>query len=133
MQLMAEDNEQQIHDEETTSPHTRVRIDGAALAKQLNAESGPLVKEVLKRALQVESRAKMLCPVDTGRLRSSITSAVEKEGDTIVGVVGTNVEYASYVEFGTSRLEAHPFLIPAVYAVLGGAGPAFDVIGGPSE
>lgn len=28
--------------------------------------------------------------------------------------VGTNVEYAVYVEFGTSRMEAQPYLRPAV-------------------
>ena len=56
------------------------------------------VESILQKAcLIVENDAKLKCPVDTGALRSSITSEVE--GD--VGMVGTNVEYAPYVEFGT--------------------------------
>lgn len=50
-----------------------------------------------KACLLVENSAKTLVPVNTGNLRSSITHEVV--GDE--GVVGTNVEYAPYVEFGT--------------------------------
>lgn len=60
--------------------------------------------------LQAEGYAKRLCPVDTGRLRSSITHQVE--GDT--AYIGTNVEYAAYVEYGTSKMRAQPYLKPAV-------------------
>lgn len=35
----------------------------------------------------------------------------------VVYVVGTNVEYAAYVEFGTSRMEAQPYLFPAASRV----------------
>ena len=59
---------------------------------------------------KAESYAKKACPVDTGRLRNSITHAQESE-DT--EVIGTNVEYAPYVELGTSRMSARPFLRPA--------------------
>lgn len=37
------------------------------------------------------------CPVMTGRLRGSITNKV----DGNCSIIGTNVEYAPYVEFGT--------------------------------
>jgi len=40
-------------------------------------------------------------PVDTGRLKNSISSAVD-EGEQAV-YIGTNVEYAIYQEFGTSK------------------------------
>lgn len=53
--------------------------------------------------------------VDTGRLRSSITHRVEASGPSVIGLVGTNVEYASYLEFGTSRMEARPFLRSTVH------------------
>jgi hypothetical protein len=33
-------------------------------------------------------------------------------------VVGTNVEYAVYVEFGTSKMEAQPYLRPAAERVM---------------
>jgi len=49
--------------------------------------------------------------VQTGRLRNSI-------GYNVVGParaqVGTNVEYGLYLEFGTSRMPARPFLRPIV-------------------
>lgn len=46
----------------------------------------------------------------TGRLRSSIASDLKKNSVKI----GTNVEYAKWLEFGTSRMEARPFLRPAL-------------------
>lgn len=56
------------------------------------------VSKALNRAcLVVENEAKRLCPVDTGDLRNSITHEVHND----VGIVGTNKEYAPYVEFGT--------------------------------
>lgn len=44
--------------------------------------------------------------VDTGRLRASISHAVD--GDDVY--IGTNVEYGPYVELGTSKMAARPFL-----------------------
>lgn len=49
--------------------------------------------------------------VDTGRLRNSITHAVD-EGDRSVAV-GTNVSYAPYIELGTSRMGPWAYLTPA--------------------
>ena len=49
--------------------------------------------------------------VDTGRLVNSITHVVENE--TTVAI-GTNVEYAAYVELGTQKTKAQPYLRPAV-------------------
>lgn len=46
--------------------------------------------------------------VDTGRLRSSMTYQVDSRNDQVV--VGTNVEYAPYVNYGTSRMPARPFM-----------------------
>lgn len=59
---------------------------------------------------KAESYAKKLCPVDTGRLRNSIT---HQQYDEHTEVVGTNVEYAPYVELGTHRQAAKPYLRPA--------------------
>lgn len=61
--------------------------------------------------LAAEGYAKRACPVDTGNLRNSITHAVESDEDAVY--VGTNVEYAPYVEMGTRRTAAQPFLRPA--------------------
>lgn len=54
-----------------------------------------------KACALVERAAKQNAPKDTGALRNSITSTVEKDGDDIVGVVFTPLEYAPYIEYGT--------------------------------
>jgi HK97 gp10 family phage protein len=72
--------------------------------------------DVERRSLRVEGAAKGLAPVDTGRLRSSITHEVEVQGAEVVGRIGTNVEYAIFQEFGTSRMPAHPYLRPGLAA-----------------
>lgn len=60
------------------------------------------LKEALGRACAlVEREAKMKAPKGTGELRRSITSKVEQQGDELVGVVFTPLEYAPYVEYGT--------------------------------
>ena len=50
--------------------------------------------------------------VDTGRLLNSITHGVDTSDST--AYVGTNVEYAPYVEYGTVRMPARPYLKNAV-------------------
>lgn len=61
--------------------------------------------------LQCEGYAKLICPVDTGRLRNSITHTQE---DKDTELVGSPVEYAPYVEYGTVKMSAQPYLRPAV-------------------
>jgi len=76
-------------------------------------------KEAIRIALvrggfKVELAAKEMCPVDTGRLRSSIaTDKSEVQG--FVVKVGTNVKYAPYVEHGTKKMAAQPYLHPALF------------------
>lgn len=94
----------------------RVVLDRAALTELLTGDGGPIVADLVKRTIRVHNRAKQLCPVDTGNLRSSISFRIEHVGATTVGVVGTNVEYAPYVEYGTRRMAAQPFLRPALEA-----------------
>ena len=71
-----------------------------------------------KKALRIVRQAKQLAPVDTGRLRSSITAELIRSDGRPKDVVGTNVEYAPFVEFGTSKQPAQPFLRPAAQQVL---------------
>lgn len=52
--------------------------------------------------------------VDTGHLRNSI--GVQKIGEGAYRV-GTDVKYALYLEFGTRRMAARPFMRPALEAV----------------
>lgn len=53
-----------------------------------------------------EGHAKAITPVDTGRLRNSISHAADNDA----AYIGTNVEYAPYVEFGTVHNKAHHML-----------------------
>jgi len=75
-------------------------------AKTLNA----LASGVNKAAAVVEASAKMNCPVDTGNLRGSIhITPATIENKTVTAAVGTSVEYAPYVEFGTGRRGGYPY------------------------
>lgn len=74
----------------------------AEFADELRAAAAD-VDEVVDRAvketaLEVERSAKQNAPVDTGTLRSSIETAPSGVGEYLVG---TNIEYAPDVEFGT--------------------------------
>jgi HK97 gp10 family phage protein len=86
----------------------------ANLKKVQNTARNRLEQGLLNSALIVERDAKKKAPVDTGRLRDSITHETDfGSGDPSV-TVGTNVEYAPYVEFGSSKAAAQPFLYPAL-------------------
>ena len=64
---------------------------------------------------KAESYAKKLCPVNTGRLRNSIT---HQQYDENTEAYGTNVEYAPFVELphhsaSGKLIPGKPFLRPA--------------------
>jgi HK97 gp10 family phage protein len=62
-------------------------------------------------AFRVEARAKTLVPVDTGTLKNSISTGIESGG--LLAIVAPHTDYAAYVEFGTRRASARPYMIPA--------------------
>lgn len=82
-----------------------------ALASRLRPQVSQIIR---KAAFDVEARSKELVPVDTGALQNSIQS--EMTGD-LSAVVAVGMEYAPYVEYGTSRSAAQPYLTPAADAV----------------
>ena len=59
--------------------------------------------QVERSAINIEREAKNAAPVDMGILRSSIAKTVtaSDSGRVLEAEVGTNVEYAPFVEFGT--------------------------------
>ena len=91
-------------------------VDGVTVNEDNSEEVSRGIQRAIDRALEeiglaAEGYAKKACPVDTGNLRNSIAHAVESGEDAVY--VGTNVEYAPYVEMGTRRTAAQPFLRPA--------------------
>ena len=101
-------------------------------------------KTLTEIGMQAERHAKQNCrdmdAVDTGLLRNSITFALDgreanigqykadkgsgsgsysgtapkEHGDNAAVYIGSNVEYAPYVELGTSRMSPRPYLKNAV-------------------
>ena len=71
----------------------------------MNEIEQALERALPKIAIRFQNELVMVCPVDTGRLRSSIL--VKSEGNVIIV---TMVEYGIYVEFGTSRQRPNPFI-----------------------
>lgn len=101
---------------------------------------------LIKAGFMIEADAKRLCPVDTGRLRASIstnwndsgmahgvitepaqdskpsdgaTQPQRKIGELCVIAVGSNVEYAKWVEQGTELQKPQPYLLPAYMKNIG--------------
>lgn len=76
-----------------------VFIDNSPQAK---AEMEAAVLRALERCgSQGEGYAKDLCPVNTGNLRNSISHRVDPDEEA--AYIGTNNEYAAYVELGTGK------------------------------
>jgi len=131
-----------------------IKIEGMEELKKNIAFYKLLAPEACRRGLKiiglkVETYAKQMCPVDTGRLRASIstnwagsgmaegkTGAKAQAGDGMpeppgekgmVVAVGTNVFYGPYVEHGTQKggpfgtiiMSARPYLYPAYFCYEG--------------
>lgn len=121
-----------------------IRLDSALLDKIIREMPDRADKAVRRVAFRVEARAKKNAPVKTGALRSSIYTSTRGTGMlSLAGIVkrvgkkstagsfeplpiptkaatayvGPSVEYGIFVELGTSRMAAQPFLTPAVEGV----------------
>lgn len=91
------------------------------LARVLNG--GGVALDLTRRAIRVESAAKNFATgngggphVRSGRLRGSITHELGEDAEGIYADIGSNVEYAGFVEIGTQRAKAYPYLRPALPA-----------------
>lgn len=79
--------------------------------------SPEFINEMARTGQRIVNRAKVLCPVDTGRLRSSINWQIirtNSEERPVALLVGSNVNYAGYVELGTRYMTARHYLLEAL-------------------
>jgi HK97 gp10 family phage protein len=83
----------------------------AALAKKATPQQ--LEAALRSGALLIEGDAKRLAPYLTGTLRRSIHTETSSDRGGAQARVGTNVEYAPHLEFGTRRQRPQPYLRPA--------------------
>jgi HK97 gp10 family phage protein len=80
-----------------------------------NAIPDKVDRVVRKAAFDIEAGAKDRAPVDLGTLKNSIQAGPVAKGHWRVRV---GVHYGIYQEFGTSRMPAQPYLMPAFEAVV---------------
>ena len=109
----------------------------------IDAKNEAVKRAMIQIGMAAETYAKALCPVGTpestgikgyigGTLRGSITYATEEQHSTGQApargadykmlatpekervYIGTNVEYAPYVEMGTVKMKPKPYLKPAI-------------------
>ncbi len=112
-----------------------IDVDDSAFLSSLDKAFGEMKIEsgakLYKVGNDVANRAKEFSPVDTGRMRSSINcTPVAEDADGAYVDVGTDVEYAPYLEFGTSKMRSQPFMRPALAEVTGGD---FQTRSGPPQ
>lgn len=81
------------------------------LLHQAQVQAPDLAQSVLEQAgTEIADGMRARVPVRTGRLYMSIT-VVKYRGKVVVGPV--DVPYALYVEYGTTRMAARPYIWPA--------------------
>lgn len=83
------------------------------IREDMRSKAGLVIR---KAALDIEAQAKANAPVDTGALKNSII-ATKDPSKPFTWQVAVGVEYGPFVEYGTTKMVAQPFLTPAVEAV----------------
>lgn len=100
--------------------YVTIRLNGQAAVRgriqsKIAALTAKVGDSIQVAGIDCQAGAKQDCPVDTGRLRASITYV---KINPLSCRVGTNVKYAVWVERGHvsgkngAHVPAHPFLIP---------------------
>ncbi len=87
-------------------------VDG--IIRNLHATSARLVAtlnaQIAMCSARIVTNAKANAPYRTGRLRNSIAARISRLEAEIVATA----PYAGFVEHGTWKMRAHPFLLPAL-------------------
>lgn len=97
-------------------------LNTAGVAEYLNSAQNFNRQRAFSRAgLAVETSARLKAPVRTGHLRRNIVSTVyngyAKDASSTYAEIGVDlnvVPYAWYQEAGTTKMQAHPYLRPAL-------------------
>lgn len=91
-----------------------MKVDFTDNSKEVLAAMHEAAARALEKCgLVAEGYAKKLCPVDTGNLRNSITHTVDEQEPA--AIIGTNNEYAAYVELGPGKYAEGGRPTPWVY------------------
>lgn len=106
-----------------------VKFDVRKLNRKLKTLESKIEKKITRQALRagakiVVKEAKLRAPVDSGELKSKIKVWALKRSRRRIGVlVGTSATmytgdqfYGAFVEYGTSKMAARPWLAPAAEA-----------------
>lgn len=96
-----------------TTELDRLAVDLDLAAARVGFEAAAVVR---KSAYEIQQTAKVLAPVDTGALRSSITVDFvgDGRGGSMEAEIGPTVDYGVFQEFGTSKMAPQPYLGPAL-------------------
>ena len=78
------------------------------------AEAPKVVQAVIKNnGEKMQGRAKALAPVDTWFMHDNIDSYYQGGGSSFEAFVHSRAGYSGFVEFGTRKMSAQPFMRPA--------------------
>jgi HK97 gp10 family phage protein len=109
-----------------------IRLDTVELDRIASGLDKSVEQVIEAFAFEVEAEAKTLAPVLTGALRASIytrtksggsqptaigsapSEEIPAPGGDVIATVGSGIEYGAFVELGTHKMGAQPFLGPAV-------------------
>lgn len=76
-----------------------------------NADPARIRQMVKRHGAQLQNKTQRLAPCKSGTLRRSIELEISLSG--FQATVRPTAHYAQYVEYGTRKMNAHPFLKPA--------------------
>jgi hypothetical protein len=99
-------------------PDVRIVWSGDGLRELFAGPESPVAKDLARRAEAVRGEAVRRCPVNTGRLRSSIRWSLVTDEAGLVALVGSDVEYALWVHEGARGRQGVPFLVDALQVVV---------------
>lgn len=85
-------------------------------ARKNTQDAGKFARSKVREILNVKHRSKPNSPPGrlSGKLRKSIRYKAIKEDGEHVLIVGSNDFKANWLEFGTSKMAARPFLFPTI-------------------